>query len=519
MIKILVLSCFCSLSAIAQQSDYIVKIISNDKADNLFSEYKFKPVFPKLNLYKVSLSVENAAFLQKKQEVLYVVKDRKLTQRSNSWAVKPEKEKTYNWAHERIKLEDAWKYTQGGTTPDGKTIVVATLDDGLDLNHNNLKTNIFHNESEIANNGTDDDGNGYTDDYHGWNVYTNTDQQPKTNHGTSVAGIIGGYAGNGYDAVGISPTVKILPVSLTNYTESEALEGYAYILNMRELYDNSGGQKGAYIVASNASFGIDRAFPSDFPDWCAVFDVLGQHGILSVAATANDYLNVDNSGDMPTGCSSDYLISVTASNIADIKVFDAGFSSVSIDLAAPGETILSTVTDHDFANFDGTSAASPHVTGTVALLYAMPVAAWSNLMNSNPAQAALLAKQMILDGTDKKSELSTQTLSGGRLSVGGAVNKLLEHFEVKTELESNYIFPNPSGTQSGTLWRVNTPVPGDYELKIFSPSGQLVSKSMVKVASIGSVDIPINFISGEKGFFTLLLNKDKICVSDKVLRF
>lgn len=151
--------------------------------------------------------------------------------------------------------------------------------------------------------------------------------------------------------------------------EAEAVASYTYAFEMRELYENTDGEKGAYIVATNSSFGIDFANPEDYPIWCAMYDSLGKLGILSVGSTANFSANIDIVFDMPTSCSSDHLITVTNTDKAD-NLLNAAYGAASIDLGAPGTLVYSTLLENSYGFLTGTSMSAPHVTGTIALLFA-----------------------------------------------------------------------------------------------------------------------------------------------------
>ncbi len=104
-------------------------------------------------------------------------------------------------------------------------------------------------------------------------------------------------------------------------SEASVVSAYNYPLTMRMLYNTTGGESGAFVVATNASLGIDNADASNYPIWCAVYDTLGEEGILSCGATANNNVNIDVVGDMPTGCASPYMAAVTASNNNDVRTF------------------------------------------------------------------------------------------------------------------------------------------------------------------------------------------------------
>jgi len=195
----------------------------------------------------------------------------------------------------------AWDFTTGGKTAFDDEIVVAVIDGGIDLNHPDLINNLWTNNQEIPNNQIDDDQNGYVDDYYGWNFNETIADIGNAGyghwHGTPVTGIIGAE-GNNYEGVcGVNWKAKIMNL-VANQTVADVIAAYDYVLNMRKHYNETNGQEGAFVVATNASLGINEGKPSDHPLWCAIYDALGEEGILNVAATANQAINVDERGDL-----------------------------------------------------------------------------------------------------------------------------------------------------------------------------------------------------------------------------
>ncbi|HHL57371.1 MAG TPA: hypothetical protein ENJ14_00300, partial [Bacteroidetes bacterium] len=163
-----------------------------------------------------------------------------------------------------IDATDAWEITTGGLTVFGDTIVVAVVDGGAFLTHDDL--DFWKNRNEIPGNGIDDDENGYVDDYDGWNAYQHNGNVPTTSsHGTHVSGIIGAIGNNDLGVAGVNWQVKILPVAASSTSESVVVEGLSYVYVVREQYDLSNGAEGAFVVADNCSFGVDHGQPENFP--------------------------------------------------------------------------------------------------------------------------------------------------------------------------------------------------------------------------------------------------------------
>src|SRR5690606_25953748 len=167
-----------------------------------------------------------------------------------------------------IDAPEAWDITTGGITATGDSIVVAVVDGGFYLNHPDLKPNLFKNRQEIPNNGVDDDGNGYIDDFDGWNAYNNNGNLSSgDNHGTHVAGIIGAKGNNNAGVSGVNWNVKIMPIRGSSGTTSVVVAAYGYAAKMRKLYNQTNGAKGAFVVATNASFGVDFGNAASYHVW------------------------------------------------------------------------------------------------------------------------------------------------------------------------------------------------------------------------------------------------------------
>jgi hypothetical protein len=321
----------------------------------------------------------------------------------------------------------AWDITTGGFTANGDPIVVAVLEGGgANWNHTDLIDNHWVNSGEIPGNNIDDDGNGYIDDVNGWNTTSNSDIISAGGHGTSVSGMIGAQGDNNLGGVGVNWNVGIMQVQMGGLTESNVIAAYSYPHVMRYMYNSSGGSEGAFVVATNASWGIDLADPANYPVWCAYYNDLGASGILNCGATANAQYNIDTQGDMPTGCSSDYMISVTATNSSDVRTFSA-YGATTIDLAAPGENVYLPSSSSSYSSTSGTSFASPCVAGAIALVYSAPCTDLSLNAITSPQATADLVRGYILDGVDQVAQLANETVTGGRLNVFNSLTLALNN--------------------------------------------------------------------------------------------
>ncbi len=372
-----------------------------------------------------------------------------------------------------IDAAEAWDLATGGVTNLGDTIVIAIVDDGFFLNHEDLS--FFKNYDEIPDNLIDDDGNGYVDDFDGWNSTDMNGTIPSFNHGTHVSGIAGAIGNNGIGVAGVNWNVKILPVRC-QVIESQVITSYAYVYDMRELYDATNGEKGAFIVSTNSSFGIDFVFPEDYPVWCAMYDSLGQLGILSAAATNNSLTNIDVVGDMPTGCTSDHLISVTSTDKADN--LKAAYGPVNIDLGAPGSLIQSTFPGNTYGLQTGTSMASPHVAGVVALMFSAACNKFMLDYKFDPPSMALLIKNSILNSVDFVEDLSGVCVSSGRLNAYQAINELLTGYcelgiDGNNQQQNDFlIFPNPA--DQFIYVNIVNDQQNKYQIKIADETGRII---------------------------------------------
>ena len=327
------------------------------------------------------------------------------------------------WHHQNIQSELAWNFTTGGLTATGDTIVVCIIE-GANTQHPDLSANRWFNHDEIPNNGIDDDGNGYVDDYRGWNPGGNNDNVYNGNHGTQVAGMIGAVGNNNLGMVGANWNVKMMVVTYASASQANVITAYTYPLVMRRRYTESNGQVGAFVVATNASWGIDNANPNNYPLWCAMYDTLGAAGILNCGATANNNVNVDVVGDMPTACPSDFMVSVTATNNNDVRTF-SGYGATTIDVGAPGGGVFTTTGTNGYGSTSGTSFASPLTAGVIGLLYSAPCASLMSLVQSDPMAGALYVRQMLFEGVDQVGNLPGNTVTGGRINAGTSMQLIM----------------------------------------------------------------------------------------------
>jgi hypothetical protein len=331
-----------------------------------------------------------------------------------------------------IDATDAWAINHNNTTANGDSVVIAIIDGGpnvgFDYEHQDLS--FFVNTHEIPNNGIDDDSDGYVDDYNGWNAFTSTGDINMGNtdpHAMHVSGIAGAIGNNATGIAGTCWGARILRVVGASGEESQVVEAYDYVREMRRYYNSSGGTRGAFVVSSNSSFGVDQGRPVDYPIWCAMYDSMGYVGILSAAATANGSWNIDVTGDIPTGCPSKFLITVTNTTNQDQLYAVAGYGDTTIALGAPGEGIYSTEQSNSYGYMNGCSMASPHIAGTVGAMFAAACPQLLADYKLYPDSIALVVKQMLETGVTRLSDLYNETITGGTLNLYNAIKNLDEY--------------------------------------------------------------------------------------------
>ena len=307
-----------------------------------------------------------------------------------------------------IDAPEAWSLTTGS-----RQVLVAVIDDGMDINHEDLQANVWTNPGESgldaqrrnkATNGIDDDGNGYVDDVHGYDMAEGDNDvggAPWGGHGTNCAGIIGADGNNGTGGAGVCWSVSLVPIKIaTNVTQSD--EAYFSASVEAFYYAHS---LGVAITSNSWGAGTNEAAIRNLssPIWKTCMGATKD--MLLVAAAGNSAVDNDVTQDWPSGDLSEHIIAVAATDNRDRLWFYSCFGLRSVDLAAPAGGSQVPAFGGGYAAFDGTSMAAPQVAGVAALLKAY-----------RPTLTAAQLKQAILSSTDPLPGLYGKILTGGRLN-------------------------------------------------------------------------------------------------------
>ncbi|MDX2239215.1 MAG: S8 family peptidase [Leptolyngbyaceae cyanobacterium bins.302] len=253
-----------------------------------------------------------------------------------------------NWGLDRIKAPEVW--AQGYT---GQGVVVAVVDTGVDYRHPDLDSNIWTNPGEIANDGLDNDGNGFIDDIRGWDFVNNTNNpMDDDSHGTHVAGTIAAE-NNGVGVTGVAYNAKIMPVKVLGqdggtYEAVAAGIRYAADNGAQVINLSLGGSASSNLVTEAVKYAVER-------------------GAVVVMASGNESRAQPS---FPANLARNWGIAVGAIDRNDrIANFSNRAGRTPLDfVVAPGVEILSTTPNNTYSSFNGTSMATPHVAGVAALM-------------------------------------------------------------------------------------------------------------------------------------------------------
>lgn len=301
-----------------------------------------------------------------------------------------------------INIQPAWEFYDQLEAK--RPVVVAVIDTGIDTTHPDLKDSMWVNEDEIPGDGIDNDGNGYIDDVYGWNFYDNNAQVftgTDDNHGTHSAGTIAA-ARNGVGTVGICDPAYVKVMVIKTLGTSSGVGTVSNVVKAIRYAQANGAS------ICNLSFGTMKYSEE-------LYQAIKDSGMLFIVAAGNgdasgNGYSIDEQPMYPASFELDNIISVANLRFDGQLDRASNYGVRSVDLAAPGNYILSTITGNDYAYMSGTSMAAPMVTGTAAMLY------------SCDASLSLMdVRNRILQSARPLESLSGKVATGGMLDAGAAM--------------------------------------------------------------------------------------------------
>jgi subtilisin family serine protease len=307
----------------------------------------------------------------------------------------------------------AWDLTTGSDN-----LVVAVIDTGVDLSHPDLAPNAWTNPREVANNGLDDDGNGYADDVHGWNFITRSpklyDDPDNDWHGTHVTGAIGAAGNNQIGVTGVAWRVQLMVLKFLGEqtgSTADAVKAINYVIDQK--------RRGQNVRAINASWaGSSESLSLKN----AIVDA-GNDGILFVCAAGNGAISsegedLESNPVYPAAWSADVstIIAVAAVNNTDSFAPFSNYGLTRVQVGAPGVFTISTIPGGDYGYGQGTSMSAPVVTGVAALLFA-----------HEPNLSAAEGRRRIVRTADPEPTLAGRLSSGGRVNAYNALTNTVPH--------------------------------------------------------------------------------------------
>ncbi|MBN1961753.1 MAG: S8 family serine peptidase [Deltaproteobacteria bacterium] len=424
-------------------------------------------------VYKISVdpsidTVRLAAQLQKDSEVLYAEPNYliPLTAAPNDAYYADEL-----WHLQNLDLETVWNYptpNNGGYT--GNNIVVAVIDSGLDITHEDIVNNLWQNTDETFGDNDDDDGNGYNDDKYGFDFVNNSGTLTDTNgHGTHVAGIIAASGNNSIGVIGVAPRAEIMVL--------HACQGLCGRAEIIEAF---------YYAADNGAQVINCSF-TEYDKSQLVKDAIDNaiaNGVIVVAAAGNDFMDTSRAypasfeGVIAIGASLSSNEPTWYSNLGGrVDLFVPGGDDTSgghiLSLKSSGTSGGSNFSDPKYYYDWGTSMASPFASGLVALLlerwsgltndqvrflfhnYAIPTNDWSSdrsfgVLNDAAAMMAAPEEPPDLHGYITKPSHLLETSNnyfhkGNQLEIYGvATGADFHHYEIATATVDDYLYDNPN---------------------------------------------------------------------------
>ncbi len=371
--------------------------------------FVYSNYFSDLNPLRETQSTKKRTNLVDKRELeLGLVKDQTNTVVDEPSALFNDPAIKQAWGLKKSDAARAWSVSQGN-----KNTIIAVIDTGIDEKHEDLKNNLWTNPGETgldangkdkATNGIDDDQNGFVDDVHGWNfVSGNNKLNDNHGHGTHIAGIIGAEAGNNKGIIGISPNVSLMVLKYFDPKVPNTDNLKNTIASIRYAV-----KMGAHII--NYSGGGTDYSQDEFD----AVELAEKKGVLFVAAAGNERSNSDQHHYYPADYSLKNIISVTAIDPTTEVLSSSNYGILTVDIAAPGQNILSCLPQNSYGLMTGTSQATAFVTGAASLV----------MSHKNQYFNAVEVKKYILATGDTSTSLIAKTKTSRQLNLFKALTIL-----------------------------------------------------------------------------------------------
>ncbi len=393
-----------------------------------------------------------------------------------------------------VNAPEAW---DGGA--DCSSQVVAVLDTGIQYSHPDLQGNMWTNPGEVPGDGVDNDGNGVVDDVYGFNAVSGAtapgDPRDDHGHGTHCAGTIGAVGNNGVGVAGICHRIKLMAVKFLTSSGSGSLYDAVRALQ----YVTAAKQRGVNVVLSSNSWSGTAYYSALY---AAVADAQAA-GILAVAAAGNDNVNIDIQPRYPAAFALDNVITVAAIDSNGNRASFSNYGATSVDIAAPGVSILSTFPTSSYSSLSGTSMATPLISGVVALV-----------KSRYPSWSAAELKSALLRPETRKSY---STLNGLMQSPGipnvvslvaaGSLPRTPTPYPSAIATLAPTPSPRPSPTPLPTATPTATPTPGFYNIvgRVSDSNGNSLATATVQLScASGSAQTLVTGPNGEYAFSRVL---------------
>jgi len=349
---------------------------------------------------------------------------------------------------DKISASEAWSRETGSSS-----VIVGVIDSGIDIDHPDLVNNLWINTGEIWGDGVDNDGNGYVDDYNGYDFVRNAGIGPgyayddEDGHGTHVAGTIAADGNNSIGVVGVAWDAQLMAAKFLDANGDgfsfNAIRAVQYTTaNGAHVTNNSWGGSGYNGVLYNAINDARLA------------------GNLFVAAAGNLAQNTDVTPYYPASYTLDNIIAVASTTSSDARSSFSNYGAISVDLGAPGSSIYSTTMGGGYGYKNGTSMAAPHVTGAIALM-----------LSVDPTLTYTEIRDALFNSVDPVSGMNGITATGGRLNVDAALAAIMPDVPISgVLLPDSLVDENAAGAVVGTLSAVDGVGAVTYSISL-DPSG------------------------------------------------